>query len=383
MKKIFSMMAVPVLAALLLAGCDNAEYKAVDNSVYLMDADGSAKSTTITMENGVIIPINVRLAKKAEEDIEVAIGFNAGNIDKFNELNGTEYQSLPADMLPTDATVTIPAGEISGSYNLHIDDFETNGVTYAVPVQIDGVLQGSVPVSGGQGQFIYVLAKPLIVSVPIMSGASGQAVKAAPETEWGINVDAWTMEAWIRMSGYNRNNQAIFSSGSSDHEIYIRFGDANRPYNYLQIKTLGGQVETAKDLVANTWYHWAFVYDGTTLTIYRNGVKDVSFNPPAPKGGQVRIDKVSMIASGSNYFVDRCSMSQMRFWKVARSEAEIQANMYYEVDPSNPNLIAYWPMDEGEGNVFADVTGNGHDATAGSLIIKSWEDGVRFDTPNE
>lgn len=361
--------------------CENADYQAIDNSVYLADAAGTNKSMTVTMEKGLDLQIVVRLAKKCESDVNVIIGFNPQHLQAYNEQNGTEYADLPADKLPENIDVTIPAGSINTSVKLHIDDFDTNGITYAIPVEIKNVSsEEEVIKSIEQGQFIYVLAKPLIVSVPVMKGYNGEKITAAPgeDSPWGIEVDQWTIEAWVKMSDYSNNNQAIFTSGSKDHEIYVRFGDANRPYNYLQVKTLGGQVDTAKDLVKNTWYHWAFVYDGTTFTIYRNGVKDVSFNPPAPKGGKVRIDRMFMIGSGS-YFRDNCSMSQVRLWKIARSESEIKNNMYYEVNPQNENLIGYWPMDEGSGNTFADITGNGHDATADSHIVKGWEHDIRFD----
>lgn len=362
--------------------CENADYQAVDNSVYLADAVGTNKSMTVTMENGLDLQIVVRLAKKCETDVNVILGFNSQNLKLYNDQNGTEYVDLPADKLPENIEVTIPAGSINASVKLHIDDFDTNGITYAIPVEIKNVSgAGDMFKSIEQGQFIYVLAKPLIVSVPVMKGYNGEKVTAAPgeDSPWGIEVDQWTIEAWVKMSDYSKNNQAIFSSGSTDHEIYIRFGDANKPYNYLQVKTLGGQISTAKDLVKETWYHWAFVYDGTTFTIYRNGVKDVSFNPPAPKGGKVRIDKMLMVSSGGTYFRDNCSMSQVRMWKVARSESEIKNNMYYEVNPQNEDLIGYWPMDEGSGNTFADVTGNGHDATADTHIVKDWEHNIRFD----
>ena len=230
--------------------------------------------------------------------------------------------------------------------------------------------------SKAQSKFIYVLAKPLNVSVPVLRGNAGN-VTTLPETDWGITVDAWTLEAWVRMDGYSINNQAIFTSGSNDHEVYIRFGDANRPYNYLQIKSLGGQKQTASDLEANTWYHWAFVYNGTTLTIYRNGKQDTFFDPPAPKGGSVRFDFMKIVDSGS-YFRNNCAMSQVRLWKVARTESEIANNMYFEVNPKNPNLIALWPMDEGDGTSFRDATGNGHNATSNGALQR-WEHNIRFD----
>ena len=127
------------------------------------------------------------------------------------------------------------------------------------------------------------------------------------------------------------------------------------------------------------------VYDGTTFTIYRNGQVDKSFTPqrPTTPSGKMPIDKATIIVTGANWFVNECMMSQARFWKVARSQSEIQANMYDAVNANNPNLIAYWPMDEGEGTgdgaVLHDISGNGHDATSAGNIIQRWEHNVRFD----
>lgn len=364
-----------VLSAFLLIGCDNAEYQVTENSLYFADAAGKEKATTITMEEGADIKIVVRLAQKSSEDVTVGIHFNAALLDKYNEENGTEYQILPVDKLPKDAEVTIPAGEISAGYTLHIDDFDTQGMSYAVPVELGGVI-GGVQKSVSQGQYIYLLQKPLIVSVPVMNGKRGK-VEAAPLENWGITCAQWTLEAWVYIDGFNKNNQALFQTGSDNNNtIYIRYGDANKPYNYLNIKTWGTQDNTAKDLVKDTWYHWAFVFDGVEMSIYRNGELDIKYTT-APLATS-RFDYFRMICSGS-YFVDNCCLSQVRLWSVARSQTEIKNNMYFEVNPKNPNLIALWPMDEGEGSFFRDATGNGHDATAAEGVLKGWKHNIRFD----
>ena len=375
MKYIYLSSLMIALSAFFLIGCENAEYKAQSNSLYITDAAGTNNATTVTMDDGADINVVVRLAQKVMEDVEVEIQFSPELLAEYNATSGTEYEVLPADMLPKNATVIIPAGEISANYRLHVD-FVTNGITYAIPLTLGNVIKGNIVKSKAQSKFIYVLAKPLNVSVPVLRGNAGN-VTTLPETDWGITVDAWTLEAWVRMDGYSINNQAIFTSGSNDHEIYIRFGDANRPYNYLQIKSLGGQKQTASDLESNTWYHWAFVYNGTTLTIYRNGKQDTFFDPPAPKGGSVRFDFMKIVDSGS-YFRNNCAMSQVRLWKVARTESEIANNMYFEVNPKNPNLIALWPMDEGDGTSFRDATGNGHNATSNGALQR-WEHNIRFD----
>lgn len=377
MKKIYIFNFTIVLLSIFLMGCNDAEYEVKDNSVYLGDAAGLSRSTILTMDDGVDINVNVRLAKKVDKDVVVEIKLNPALLDQYNEANSGEYYPVPNFNIPEGTKVTIPAGEIGVVFPIRVEDFETGGKQYALGVELGNVISGGLEKSNMQSKHIYLLSKPLNVSVPILNGLRGM-VKTAPEENWGITTSQWSLECWARMSRYSKNNQAIFNTGSKDHEIYIRFGDANRPYNYLQIKTLGGQVSTPSDLEANKWYHWAFVYDGTTLTIYRDGEEVVKFDPPAPKGGSVRFDYVEMISSGS-YFPDECAMSQVRLWKTAISQTQIKNNMFYSINPANTNLIGYWPMDEGDGNSFADITGNGHDATAENSVVRRWEHNIRFD----
>ena len=381
---------VAIISGMALTGCNDAEYGIRDNSVYIAEA-ASSPSIDVAMElAGADLNVTVRLARQADHDVTVLLGLDARIIDRYNAANSTEYALVPAEhfSMPANPTVTIPAGEIGATYKLHIDNFDTKGKLYALPVTIANVVNGNIVQSAAQSQLLYLIAKPLIVSVPVMKGygpdpaPSHNAVAVYPDNDWDLMLTEWTLEAWVRMSAYSKNNQAIFATNANrdgDTDIYIRFGDANAPYNYLQIKLFGGQAETEHDLVANKWYHWAFVYDGVTLTIYRDGVPHVKFDPPPPQGGVVVVKTLHMIASGSAYFPDLCAMSQVRFWNVARSPNQIKNNIYFEVDPTNPDLIGYWPMNEGEGYVFADKTGNGNDAVAGANILQYWEHNIRFD----
>lgn len=379
-QKIWTLLVL--LGAIVMSGCRKAEYGVIDNSLYFVDAGGSSKAKMVSLEpTGADVNVLVRMAQLSDHDITVRLMINKQILDQYNEENSTGFELLPDFQLSDAAVITIPAGSISGMYKIHIKPFEPPvGKNYAIPLELGEVMGGEIEKSGAQSKFIYLIAKPLIVSVPVMKGADKHKIKAAPETPWEIQTPQWSLEFWARMDGYRKNNQAVFNLGSKQHEIYIRFGDANSPYNYLQIKTLSGQVNTASNLVDNTWYHWAFVYDGTTLSIYRNGKPDVKFDPPAPTGGVVRIDFVEMISSGT-YFSNKCAMSQVRLWKTALSENHIKNNMYYSIDPANPNLIAYWPMDEGQGIVFRDITGHGHDATSTTEnnLVLGWEPNVRFD----
>lgn len=378
MKYIYLSTLMFALSALLFTGCDNADYKVNGNSLYLSDAAGTSKSSTVTLtENGVDINVVIRLANKMAEDVEVEVGYAPELVAAFNESNGTEYEAIPADKLPQGMTATIPAGEISTIFQLHIDNFATNGITYVVPFSLGNVVKGGVEKSAAMSHYFYVLSKPLNVSVPVMKPYGQERVESDPDKKWGAAVDTYTLEAWVRMSNFNRNNQAIFNV-QANNELYVRFGDANRPYNYLQVKAHGdGGTDTDRDWNPNQWYHIAIVYNGSELVIYRDGKRIAGKQVPAPKGGMV-IDGLQMVSSSSSYFPAECAMSQVRLWNYARSEAEIQNNMYYEVNPKNPSLIGLWPLDEGEGNTFRDATGQGRDMTAQQSIIRRWEPNVTF-----
>jgi hypothetical protein len=371
--------------AVTFTACENAEYGTRENSVYMVDAATTAQSSIVPMEaSGADIQVIVRLAKQTGQDVKVNLAIDSVILKQFNADNSTNYLPVAEQYFHwiDSAVATIPAGEISTTVKMHVDNFDTGGKRYAVPVVLRNVVQGNVSLSASQSRFVYSIAKPLITSVPVMTAVDDIGVQAGPKTPWGITAPQWSLEMWVRMSAYSKNNQCIFDNRD---EIYIRFGDANRPYNYLQIKFNGdGGRETEKDLAADVWYHWAFVYDGKTLVLYRNGEEDFRFEYPPVPGGAVHFNELWWISSGTTYFPDLCAMSQMRLWKTAISQSWIKNNMYYEIDPANPDLIGYWPMNEGSGNVFKDITGNGHDAVAsvtasGDSTIQKWEHGVRFD----
>lgn len=377
MKKINIVNFIIAFTVIAFIGCENAEYEVKDNNVYLSDATTS-EAKVVVMEGNINIDVNIRLAKKLDHDVELYIKINPTLLEEYNKANATEYNLIPNIEIPDKGKVIIPAGEIGALCRIPLADFDMKGKRYAISVELSDVATKGIERSNTLSNFVYLISKPLITSVPVMKGYNEKMVRTAPATLWGITTKEWSLECLTNMSGYSNNNQAIFNMGSKDHEIYIRFGDANSPYNYLQIKTLGGQVETKRDLEAKKWYHWAFVYDGKTLTVYRDGEFNVKFEPPMPKGGSIRFDYVEMISSGS-YFRDQCKMSQVRLWKKVISGDQIKNNMHFSIDPTNPNLIGYWPMNEGKGNTFADITGNGHNGTADENILINWEHNIRFD----
>src|SRR5262249_5935653 len=57
-------------------------------------------------------------------------------------------------------------------------------------------------------------------------------------------------------------------------------------------------------------------------------------------------------------------LDDFRLYNVARTQSAIQADMALRLTGTEPNLVAYLPLDEGTGTTAADLSGNGN---AGSL----------------
>lgn len=371
--KLFRILALGALA-LGPAACDNAEYDVIENMVYINEAS-SAKIKSITMqEDTFVTSLTVRLAKAVSQDVVVDLKLDESLLDEYNAKNETDYQMIPSSNIGLPSQVTIPAGSVSAEpVSLEITPFQTEGAQYAIPVRI--LSNSGVALSDASSHFILSLVQPLRQSVPCFQWFN--AMKAAPEEDWNLELPNYTLEWWVKMSGFSVNNQAIFDSGGN-MELYIRFGDlvyadaakGGYLYNFLQIKTNNSQFDSGDPndapLEPDTWYHFAITYNGSTglATMYKNGEAIATLG-----GGEstMRFDKFCMISSGSTYFKDKCEMCQVRLWKTTRTAAQIKANMALEVKYTDPDLVLYLPMNETEGTTLHDVTGNGHNVEVGNI----------------
>ena len=58
-------------------------------------------------------------------------------------------------------------------------------------------------------------------------------------------------------------------------------------------------------------------------------------------------------------------LNDVRFYNVARSQADIQSDMTSLLTGSESGLIGYWPLNDGSGTTAKDLTANGHNGTLG------------------
>lgn len=379
MKKTIKIFALGLLSAALFS-CQDAALPTIDNMVYISDAaNGKLGVANMADAGNTELTFTVRLAQKATEDVKVAIMVDTTVLKNYNETYQYALKHVAAENIEIPALAVIPAGSVvSEPITITINEFETKGAQYAVAFKITS--KGSVPVAEASSKYIIQLMKPLKQYVPKLSRAC--AMQCYPLEDWGLSLMNYTLEWWVKMTGFQVNNQAIINSGGGDCELYIRFGDlvyGNSYFNYLQIKTMGSQADTGdpriegQGLKTNTWYHFAISYDGASgkSIIYKDG--EIMAELSTGAGRPMNIDRFQMCSSNS-YFRDQAEMCQVRLWNTTRTQAQIQKNMRSEVDYSDPALEMYLPMNEGpdkfeqNGNVrINDVTGNGHDTFVGNF----------------
>ena len=132
----------------------------------------------------------------------------------------------------------------------------------------------------------------------------------------------------------------------------------------------------------NVWNHAAVTYDGSTWRLYLNGVLDATVT--LPPGASPRADSLQHFGIGTamnstgvaaGYF--QGVIDEVRVWNVARSAAEIQANMNLRMTSPVTGLRGRYGLSEGTGMTTSGLVG-----PVGTLVgSPQWVQGPAL-TPN-
>lgn len=375
-----TILAGMALGALLLTGCNDAEYDTLSNQAYILQTNTNANSSlklTVGAEVATTT-LNVRLSDVANVESRYRLVYDTAVVNEYNRLNETPYASLPQESfsLSSEETTIEAAASVSTPITLTVPPYsealKASGKKYAIGFRLENT-SGNASVLPSGSKIVYILDQVVIQPVVVLDQShyvSQNLVKNYPLTEWTVEMNINKHVLYTEVG--RGNNQAIFGAGPD--EIYIRFGDAPIEGNRLQIKTQGTQMNSLALFNEHTWYHLAFVCTGTKLYLYVNGQLDNSMDLP---GKTTNVNSIN-ICSPSTYWLGNAMYSEVRFWQRARSQAEIANNMY-ACDPTTPGLITYYKMNEGEGYSFRDASGNGNNAETNGQAVPEWIQDVRID----
>ena len=127
---------------------------------------------------------------------------------------------------------------------------------------------------------------------------------------------------------------------------------------------------TAAQLTAGTWYHLAIVFDASnSVYFYLNGelLKTVAGESPATLAAGVL--EIGRKAEGHGEYWHG-QLAELRLWNRAKTAAEIQAGKSCRLVGDEPNLVGYWPLNEGVGTTIQDKTSNAnHGSIRGNNVF--------------
>lgn len=364
-----------------LVACDEPlEYRDV---LYFTGTETN-ETINFTIDAPSDLGVSVTSSTRVDHDVTVGIEMKPELVDAYNAARGTKYEFLPAESyaLSTKNLSLSKGAHVSESAILSItslDNFE-EGVTYCVPITItnvDGGLSVSEP-----SRTVYVIINRTIIT---------RAVDLAGNNHFGVDfesdpslssLNAITMECRVYVNRFQTSNPYISTIMGIEEGFLLRFGDVSVENNQLQLAgaLVGGKkypVTSNTRFSTERWYHVAVVYNGSTISLYVDGVLD-SYTDT--EGGTVDL---TYNFNGNFYLGQSVNgrrlngyMSEARVWSRALSTTELANNLCY-VDPASEGLIAYWRMNEEQDNgELLDLTGHGYNAVP-RLATTQWVEGVR------
>lgn len=346
---------------------------------FAIDALPSSYAVTVSSTVQVSSPLT------AHVEIDTSL------VDAYNAKMGTNYFPIPegACTLSTDE-VTIPEGQaVSTSAEVTIvDDSQfVTGRVYVIPVTIKDV---NFPVIEASRTIYLKVSRTIRFKAPYVGDAKMAYQFLLPDPIPSLPVYTWEVKIYadrFRSSGASGTTRvcsfggnetsveggAIDDGGFKCDQNLLRFGEGTDDPNQLHVTTKQGKMSSNTRFATNRWYAVALVNDGSTLTLYIDGEKDNSITV-APYEYALYGVQIGMPSSGyqsSQLFYGR--LNEMRLWTRALSAREIKASVC-GVDPSTDGLVSYWPMNEGEGTTFYDLSPNKRDIAYTNGIIIQWTD---------
>lgn len=162
---------------------------------------------------------------------------------------------------------------------------------------------------------------------------------------------ARTVEAWIRTTANtvpaNGGSQIVIldwgtAATSSRFTFNVLFNGA------IRLEVQGNGISGNIDVTDGNWHHVAAVYNpsaSSTISLYVDGVLDVAGTPSVPVNTSSGNFQIGMRVDAVKNFVG--DIDEVRVWNVARTQAQLVADMNSEFCVIPSNLVSYYRLNEG------------------------------------
>lgn len=392
---------IPIISfALAFTGCNDAEYGIGGKSdnklgvhaflVESMTSPGIANST-VTLQSGTAtkLALTPSLTDKSQDECSYKLIIDEELLEKYNQKEGTSYESLPKELISLGKDVTIGAGKYSSDpFVISISPLPVNlqGTPFALPLRMEKT-GGNAEVTSKTSNYVYVISSEVIDALPLFTEATGL------RTNTKFSLPQFTIEMKFQIENTSKRNRDIFYTNNSKGSFMARFEDPQKEekgvkaHSLVQFQGTGGYLNPDLAISTNKWQHYAITYDGNTITIYVNGVfaGSKTFEPSVVLDGEY--DYMSFMGVGGNqgywepgdhwWGRSKVLVTEIRVWSVCRTEDQVKNNIK-SVAPSSAGLEGYWKVSkstyDAENKTFKDLTGHKRDLSTNKSF--TWLEGV-------
>lgn len=178
----------------------------------------------------------------------------------------------------------------------------------------------------------------------------GKSDAAVSEFSKNLTGRSFTAEMWVLPDSIE--NGTVFSQGNINESIELAFTNDN----HLQA-TVGKKViksDKPLDDLQGQWSHVALEYNAadSTVSAFYNFQEVIHQIKVEGYGGIGTIEIGSSVSKQGDYFAGK--IQNARIWTKDISSSTLQVNSLTRLSGSEDALLAYYPMDEGNGNVLLD-----------------------------
>ncbi len=178
-----------------------------------------------------------------------------------------------------------------------------------------------------------------------------------------LNTSQFTVSFWAKVVGGQGTYRSPMTSRDSDLQAgYCVYASQKDQWEFWAGRGSWAEMR-GPDVVLGVWTHIAAAYDGSTLKFYVDGVlcRTLATSYTLNRKHPLRIGAGG--AQAAEYFFPG-QIADVRIWNVSRTQKDIQADMNTHLGGKEPNLVAYYPLNEVkiEGNTrkVQDLAGNRH-----------------------
>ena len=180
----------------------------------------------------------------------------------------------------------------------------------------------------------------------------------------------WTAEVWYKRKASKSHQYFLWQSGSSNYWT-LRFEQWNNTHKVGITKHQTSDKKWNHTTTIDNWEHLAFVVSSSNTKTVELFVNGESQGFPGTFTAWPKL-YWKYIGRGNSKTIDG-EIDELRIWDDNRTQAEIKANMFIELEGDEANLIAYYKMSDGSGTTLTDNASAGnYDGTMTNMTTDDW-----------